>query len=238
MRLYALTAASVILAGTVFLTGTVQAQGSGKKKEQLKTVQDKTSYAIGLNVGTNLARQGAEVDLDLFLQGVRDGMGGGELLLSPAEYRSTMKALTTRLKEKKKKKRGTDAKNNLKQGQAFLAANKKKKDVVTLPSGMQYRIVKPGKGEKPKASDAVVTHYRGKLINGVEFDSSYSRKSPATFPVKGVIKGWTEALQLMRVGAKWELFIPSGLAYGKRGSGHQIGPNATLIFDIELLGIK
>ena len=130
------------------------------------------------------------------------------------------------------------AAKNKKEGAAFLAKNKKNKGVVTLPSGLQYQVLRKGKGKKPKATDTVVTHYRGTLLDGSEFDSSYARGQPATFPVQGVIPGWIEALQLMRVGAKWKLFIPSGLAYGERGSGRSIGANATLIFEIELLNIK
>jgi len=130
------------------------------------------------------------------------------------------------------------ADKNQKEGEVFLAENKKKKGVITLPSGLQYQVIKEGTGKIPKATDTVTTHYRGTLIDGTEFDSSYKRGEPASFPVNGVIKGWTEALQLMKVGSKWQLFIPSNLAYGPQGAGQAIGPNATLIFEIELLSIK
>jgi FKBP-type peptidyl-prolyl cis-trans isomerase FklB len=129
-------------------------------------------------------------------------------------------------------------KKNLEAGQAFLEANKKKEGVVTLPSGLQYKVLTEGKGKQPKSSDSVIAHYRGTLINGTEFDSSYKRNEPATFPVQGVVKGWQEALPLMKEGAKWQIYIPADLAYGPRGAGQAIGPNETLIFDIELISVK
>jgi FKBP-type peptidyl-prolyl cis-trans isomerase FklB len=154
------------------------------------------------------------------------------------EARATLVQLQTDLQSKQEEKMKQAGDNNKKEGDAFLAANKSKPGVVTLPSGLQYKIVKEGTGPKPSASDTVVCNYRGTLINGTEFDSSYKRGEPASFPVSGVIKGWTEALQLMPVGSKWELYIPPDLAYGARGAGADIGPNTTLLFEVELLSIQ
>jgi FKBP-type peptidyl-prolyl cis-trans isomerase FklB len=148
---------------------------------------------------------------------------------------NTFKEEMTKKQEEAMKKA---AEKNKKDGAAFLAENKKKEGVVTLPSGLQYKIITQGTGNTPKATDTVTVNYRGSLVDGTEFDSSYKRGQPATFPVNGVIKGWTEALQLMKEGAKWQLFIPSDLAYGEKGAGNVIGPNATLIFDVELISAK
>jgi FKBP-type peptidyl-prolyl cis-trans isomerase len=154
------------------------------------------------------------------------------------EARAAMMAVQTELRKKQQEKMQEAGAANKKEGESFLAANKTKDDVVTLPSGLQYKILTQGTGPKPTASDSVVCNYRGTLINGAEFDSSYKRGQPATFPVGGVIKGWTEALQLMPVGSKWQLFVPSDLAYGERGSGPNIGPDSTLVFEVELLSIE
>ncbi len=204
----------------------------------LKTQKDKVSYAIGMNVGTNLHKESVEVDPAVLLQGLKDGIAGSKPLLTEEEAR----ALLMQLQEETRKKEAAKAQQmggaNKTEGEAFLAANKTKEGVITLPSGLQYKILKAGTGPKPSASDSVVCNYRGTLINGAEFDSSYKRGQPATFPVSGVIKGWTEALQLMPVGSKWQLFIPPQLAYGERGAGADIGPNATLIFEVELISIQ
>jgi FKBP-type peptidyl-prolyl cis-trans isomerase len=204
----------------------------------LKTQKDKISYALGMNFGTNLGRQFVDVDPTILLQGLKDGLAGSKSLLTEEEAR----ALLTQLQEDLRKQQAEKAQHiggtNKAEGEAFLAANKTKEGVVTLPSGLQYKILKQGAGPKPSASDSVVCNYRGTLIDGKEFDSSYKRGQPATFPVGGVIKGWTEALQLMPVGSKWQLFLPSDLAYGERGAGADIGPNATLIFEVELLSIQ
>jgi FKBP-type peptidyl-prolyl cis-trans isomerase FklB len=204
----------------------------------LKTQKDKISYALGMNFGTNLGRQFVDVDPTILLQGLKDGLAGSKSLLTEQEAR----ALLTQLQEDLRKQQAEKAQHiggtNKAEGEAFLAANKTKEGVVTLPSGLQYKILKQGAGPKPSASDSVVCNYRGTLIDGKEFDSSYKRGQPATFPVGGVIKGWTEALQLMPVGSKWQLFLPSDLAYGERGAGADIGPNATLIFEVELLSIQ
>jgi FKBP-type peptidyl-prolyl cis-trans isomerase len=204
----------------------------------LKTQKDKISYALGMNFGTNLGRQFVDVDPTILLQGLKDGLAGSKSLLTEQEAR----ALLTQLQEDLRKQQAEKAQHiggtNKAEGEAFLAANKTKEGVVTLPSGLQYKILKQGAGPKPSASDSVVCNYRGTLTDGKEFDSSYKRGQPATFPVGGVIKGWTEALQLMPVGSKWQLFLPSDLAYGERGAGADIGPNATLIFEVELLSIQ
>jgi FKBP-type peptidyl-prolyl cis-trans isomerase len=205
----------------------------------LTTSKQKASYAIGMNWGTGLHRQAIDVDTAALLQGMKDGLAGGKTLLTEDEARAALMQLQKEMQEKQQAKAAAEGDANKKEGEAFLAANKGKEGVVTLPSGLQYKILTPGTGPKPTATDSVVCNYKGTLINGTEFDSSYKRGEPATFPVTGVIKGWTEALQLMPVGSKWQLFIPSDLAYGARGTpGGPIGPNATLIFEVELMSIK
>jgi len=169
---------------------------------------------------------------------LKDALTGGKTLLTDDEARAALTAAQAEVRAKQQEKMQQASAENKKEGDAFLAANKAKDDVVTLPSGLQYKILTAGTGPKPAASDTVVCNYRGTLINGTEFDSSYKRGQPATFPVGGVIKGWTEALQLMPVGSKWQLFIPADLAYGDRGAGADIGPGATLIFEVELLSIQ
>jgi len=191
-----------------------------------------------MNLGINLHRQSVEVDPAILTQGLKDALAGGNTLMTDEEARSTLTQLQEDLRKKQEAKMQQAGEENKKDGEAFLAANKAKADVVTLPSGLQYKILKAGTGPKPTATDSVVCNYRGTLIDGKEFDSSYKRGQPATFPVNGVIKGWTEALQLMPVGSKWQLFVPSDLAYGARGAGADIGPNATLIFEVELLSIQ
>jgi FKBP-type peptidyl-prolyl cis-trans isomerase FklB len=191
-----------------------------------------------MSIGSNLHRQSIEVDPNLVRQGLEDALAGGKTLLSEDEARATLTELQSDIRKKQQEKMQQAGEANKKEGDAFLAANKTKDGVVTLPSGLQYKILTSGTGPKPTASDSVVCNYRGTLIDGKEFDSSYKRGQPATFPVSGVIKGWTEALQLMPVGSKWQLVIPSDLAYGERGTGADIGPNATLIFEVELLSIQ
>ncbi|HEY2170509.1 MAG TPA: FKBP-type peptidyl-prolyl cis-trans isomerase N-terminal domain-containing protein [Candidatus Angelobacter sp.] len=205
----------------------------------LTTTKQKASYAIGMNWGTGLHRQGIDVDSAALVQGMKDALAGGKTLLTEDEARSALMQLQSEMQAKQQAKASQEGEANKKEGDAFLAANKTKEGVVTLPSGLQYKILTPGTGPKPAASDSVVCNYKGTLINGTEFDSSYKRGEPATFPVTGVIKGWTEALQLMPVGSKWQLFIPPDLAYGPRGTpGGPIGPNATLTFEVELISIK
>ena len=204
---------------------------------QLPTQKDQISYAIGMNIGKGLHHESIDVDPNIVLQGMKDALAGGKTLMTDEQVQSTMQQLQGQVREREMAKRQEESETNKKAGEAFLAANKTKPGVVTLPSGLQYKILKEGTGPKPTADDVVVCNYRGTLIDGQEFDSSYKGGEPAKFPVKGVIKGWTEALQLMPVGSKWQIFIPPDLAYGQRGAGSDIGPNETLIFDVELLSI-
>lgn len=211
----------------------------GQAVTALTTTKQKASYAIGMNLGGGLHRQNVDVDSAALVQGMKDALAGGKTLLTEDEARAALMQLQKEMQEKMQAKAAAEGDANKKEGDAFLAANKTKEGVVTLPSGLQYKILTPGSGPKPTASDSVVCNYKGTLINGTEFDSSYKRGEPATFPVTGVIKGWTEALQLMPVGSKWQLFIPPDLAYGPRGTpGGPIGPNATLTFEVELISIK
>ena len=198
---------------------------------ELKTLKEKASYAMGLNMGNWIKSNGFDFDLKILSQGMQDASSGAKALLAPDEAEKVMK-------EFQDQARNATTEKNKGQGAQFLAENAKKPGVITLPSGLQYKVLTEGTGPKPKDTETVVTNYRGTLIDGSEFDSSYSRNEPAEFPVKGVIKGWTEALLLMSVGSKWQLFVPSDLAYGERGAGGKIGPHATLIFEIELLQIK
>ena len=208
----------------------------------LTTQKDKTSYAIGMNIGKSVAAKFKADSLDInsaiFLRGMKDAMAGGKMLLTDDEAKAVLDALQANMSKNQEAKMAIAGDVNKAKGDAFLAANKAKDGIVTLPSGLQYKIVTPGTGAKPTLSDSVVCNYRGTLIDGTEFDASAKHGGPATFPVGQVIKGWTEALQLMPVGSKWQLYIPSDLAYGSRGAGGDIGPNSTLIFDIELLSIK
>jgi FKBP-type peptidyl-prolyl cis-trans isomerase FklB len=205
----------------------------------LKTQKDKASYAIGLNIGKSMHKDSVDVDPNILLRGMKDGLAGAKPLLTDEEAKAAMVALQADLRKKGEEKMLVQGEANKKQGDTFLAENKTKDGVVTLPSGLQYKILKEGTGPKPTATDTVVCNYKGTLLDNTEFDSSYKRGQPATFPVSGVIKGWTEALQLMPVGSKWELFVPADLAYGARGGpGGGIGPNATLVFEVELMSIQ
>jgi len=193
---------------------------------------------IGSGLGSNLKKQSVEVDWNLVAQGMKDAAAGSKTRLTDDEAKAVLNEVQTEVQKKAQEKMKEAADKNKADGEAFLAANKSKPGVVTLPSGLQYKILTAGTGPKPSATDSVVCNYRGTLVNGTEFDSSYKRKEPATFGVGQVIKGWTEALQLMPVGSKWQLFIPSSLAYGERGEPRGgIEPNATLIFEVELLSI-
>jgi FKBP-type peptidyl-prolyl cis-trans isomerase FklB len=204
----------------------------------LKTPKDKFSYSLGMKMGENLRKQSVPVDPAILARGLKDALGGGKPLLTDEEAQAAIMEVQNDMRKKQQEKAQEASAANKKEGDAFLAANKGKEGVVTLPSGLQYKILKEGTGAKPSAADTVSCNYRGTLINGTEFDSSYKRGEPASFPVGGVIKGWTEALQLMPVGSKWQLFIPADLAYGDRGAGADIGPGATLIFEVELLSIQ
>lgn len=214
-------------------------QVTAEEPRALKTQQDKVNYGIGVNVVRNFQQQGMEIDLDLVIQGMKDALSGGKLLMSEGDLRKTMVEFSTELRQKQVRARQTAALDNRKEGEAFLVENKKKEGVVNLPSGLQYKILKKGDGKKPTDADLVEFHYRGTFVNGTEFGSTYDVGKPATVKVQegGGIPGWSEALKLMPVGSKWQLFIPPQLAYGDRGKG-RIGPNETLIFEVELLAIK
>jgi FKBP-type peptidyl-prolyl cis-trans isomerase FklB len=203
----------------------------------LKTQKEKFSYAVGMKMGENFKKQSVPVDSSILARGIRDAIAG-KTALTDEEAQAAIGAMQKEVQARMQEKNKEAADANKKTGEVFLAANKGKEGVVTLPSGLQYKIEKAGTGPKPTATDSVVCNYRGTLIDGKEFDSSYKRGQPATFPVTGVIKGWTEALQLMPVGSKWQLFIPSDLAYGDRGAGADIGPGATLVFEVELMSIE
>ena len=217
------------------------AQASATKTQKplaLETQKDKESYAIGMSFGSSLHKQSVEVDTYILIKGLKDSLAGGKTLLTEDESRTIISQLQAAIRKKQEEKMAQAGEANIKEGQEFLAANKSKEGIVTLPSGLQYKILQAGTGPKPTSTDSVVCNYRGTLINGTEFDSSYKRGQPATCPVSGVIKGWTEALQLMPVGSKWQLFVPADLAYGARGAGPGIGPNSTLIFEVELISIQ
>jgi FKBP-type peptidyl-prolyl cis-trans isomerase FklB len=249
--------ATVLVAGMVLLGGAAAQQTPAKPSQstattthrrpttaaakpkplELTTEKDKQSYAIGLNVGKSLHRDDIDVDPKIVLQGLQDAMADGKVLLTDDQIKTVMTSLQNQVRQKQEEKRQALAESNKKDGAAFLAANATKPGVVTLPSGLQYKVLTAGTGAKPTATDTVVCNYRGTLLDNTEFDSSYKRGQPMTFPVNGVIKGWTEALQLMPVGSKWQLFIPADLAYGERAQGPG-GPNSTLVFEVELMSIQ
>ncbi len=209
-----------------------------KEKTELKTQKEKTSYAIGMNMAANLKTNAIDIDVDALVQGIRDSLAGKKTILTEDEAHEMIMALQKDIQAKMREKAQAQADKNKKEGEEFLAKNKEREGVKTFPDGLQYKIITEGKGKSPLATDMVTVNYRGTLIDGTEFDSSYKRGRPATFPVNGVIKGWTEALQLMKEGSKWQLFIPSSLAYGERGAGGTIGPNSTLIFEVELIKVE
>jgi FKBP-type peptidyl-prolyl cis-trans isomerase FklB len=213
------------------------AQVSAEEPLVLKTQKEKVSYGIGVDVVRNIKQQGIEVDMDALMKGIKDAFAGEKLLMTEKDLRATMNAFQADLRRKQRANR-TAAADNKRMGEAFLAENKTKEGVVALPSGLQYKILKAGEGKKPTDADTVECHYQGTIINGSVFDSSDLGGQPATLEVKGLIPGWREALKLMPVGSKWQLFIPPQLAYGEREEGGIIGPNSTLIFEVELLAIK
>ena len=224
MKRFIISFALLSLAGSVF---------PQDKSTPLKDSKDKVSYSIGLNIGLNLKKQNVSINPDTFVLGLKDALAG-KPQMTDEQVKETMTAFEKEMIDKQKAagvKNGAD-------GEKFLAENKKKEGVKTTASGLQYKVVKEGTGAQPKEKDTVMANYRGTLIDGTEFDSSYTRGQPATFPVSGVIKGWTEALQMMKVGSKYQLFIPANLAYGERAMGPDIGPNSTLIFEVELLDVK
>ncbi len=212
---------------------------------ELKDLKDKVSYSIGVDIGRNMKKQSVDVSVDALAAGLRAALAGAKLQLSEEEMVAAMEAFQKEMLAKRQMLTAAQAEldkqagaKNKKAGEDYLAANKKKEGVKTTASGLQYKVIKDGKGKLPKATDTVTTHYKGTLIDGTEFDSSYKSGQPVSFPLNGVIKGWTEALQLMKEGSKWQLVIPSELAYGERGTpGGPIGPNSTLIFEVELIKI-
>ena len=213
-------------------------QVSAEENLVLKNQKDRASYIIGMEIGKTFKKQSIDIDADILTRGIKDAISGEKPLLTEQEIQETMAAFQKEAMAKQMELAKALGEKNKREGEAFLVKNKEKGGVKTLPSGLQVLVIKAGTGKKPNINDSVTTHYRGTLIDGTEFDSSYKRGQPVTFPVSGVIAGWTEALQLMEEGAKWQLFIPPNLAYGERGTGDVIGPNATLIFEIELISIQ
>jgi len=205
---------------------------------ELKSDREKLSYSVGMDIGANLKRQSIEVDPDLLAKGFRDSYTGAKTLLSEEESRQAIQNFQKQLVAKQAEAMKQQADKNKSDGEKFLAENKGKEGVKTTASGLQYKVTQEGTGKSPTADNTVEVHYKGTLIDGKEFDSSYKRNQTVTFPVSGVIPGWTEGLQLMKEGGKYQLFVPSALAYGERGAGKEIGPNATLIFDVELISVK
>ncbi len=219
------------------------AKQEGKKeitKADLKTQEDIASYGMGLGMGKNfLNKVDFDLNIELFMKGIKDGyIQDSKQLMTDEEIKNAMGEFQKILRAKRQEKMEKQGGENKVKGKKFLEKNKKEKGVITLSSGLQYRVIKEGKGPIPKETDTVSVHYKGTTLDGTEFDSSFKRNKPAKFNVKRVIKGWTEALLLMKVGSKWEVYIPSELGYGERGAGKNIGPNETLIFDVELLGIE
>jgi FKBP-type peptidyl-prolyl cis-trans isomerase len=204
---------------------------------QLADEKSRVSYAIGMMTGLQWKQKDLDFDVNLYARGIKDGMAGGAMLLTPQEAQLTIDAFSKELGAKQQQKQMELAAKNKTEGDAFLGANKNQLGVQTLPDGLQYLVITNGTGEIPTAGDTVTVNYRGTLIDGTEFDSSYKRGQPATFPVGGVIRGWTEALQKMNAGSKWKLFVPSDLAYGPQGRPG-IAPNAVLFFEVELLSVQ
>jgi len=231
-----------LMAGAVFAQETVpppKEKAAAPASANQQELQKKGSYCAGLQQGRSLRKQGLPIDAQEFARGLVDGLTAADIKLSDKELEATLAEFTRLIEKLQIERQQKQAELNKKEGAAFLAANQAKEGVKTLPSGLQYKVLKSGKGPSPKVDSTVTTHYRGTLLDGTVFDSSYDRGEPIEFPVDGVIAGWTEALQLMKVGDKWQLFIPSELAYGETGAGGgEIGPNAVLVFEIELLSFK
>jgi FKBP-type peptidyl-prolyl cis-trans isomerase len=248
---FILSAASVLLLGTAWAqqdaTPPSQANTTAAPPKHtpsakgppaaLATPKEKQSYAIGMQLGESFKIQNVDVDANVLARGIKDSIAG-KPLLTPEEAKSTIMELQTTVRKTMQEKMAKAAESNKAEGTAFLEANKAKPGVVTQPDGLQYKILHAGTGPKPAMTDTVACNYRGTLIDGTEFDSSFKRGQPTTFPVSGVIKGWTEALQLMPVGSKWQLFVPASLAYGDRAPSAVIGPDRTLIFEVELVSIQ
>lgn len=233
----ALTATAVTLAMMFLAVGCT----AGEKKVEIKELKDqkeKVSYSIGLNIGNDFKTQGVDVDTNILLKGMTDALSGAQPMLTEEQIQETLTQLQKDMVAKQETMAKEAAEKNKAAGAAFLAENGKKEGVTTLPSGLQYKVIEEGAGATPTLESTVTVHYKGTLVDGKEFDSSYSRNEPATFPVGGVIPGWTEAMQLMKEGAKWQIVIPSELAYGERGAGPVIGPNSTLVFEVELIKVQ
>lgn len=228
-----------LFCAALLTVGILGCQSAGEKKVKLETPTDKISYSIGMNIGKNLKKDSLGVNTDALLRGVLDASAdSAHRLMTDQEIQETMTTLQQEMRNKQTQNARAAGEKNRIAGEAFLAENAGKPGVVKLPSGLQYKVIKEGKGKKPTKTSTVTTQYVGKLLDGTEFDSSYKRGEPATFPVSSVIQGWTEALLLMNEGSKWELYVPSSLAYGEGGAGGVIPPDATLVFDIELLSVK
>jgi FKBP-type peptidyl-prolyl cis-trans isomerase FklB len=220
--------------GTMILAAVCVAD---ERREGPQEITDRVSYSVGYQVGQDFRRQGLDINPEVVVKGMQDAMSGGEPQVPPHEMRETLVDLKKRIVAAEQERARNRAETNLAEGKAFLEANAKKEGVVTLPSGLQYKVIKEGSGASPKATDTVTVHYRGTFIDGSEFDSSHGRGEPATFRADRVIKGWQEALQLMKEGATWQLFIPPDLAYGERAS-NRIGPNSTLVFEVDLISVE
>lgn len=212
-------------------------QGAAAEATTLNTDKDKLSYGIGVSVARNFKKQGSDIEIDLLVKGLRDALAGDKLLLPEKELRKVMNAYQTEIRQKATLTRRVAIEDNRKKGEAFLAANKTKDGVITLPSGVQYKVLQAGNGKTPIDSDLIVCNYRGSLLDGTEFDATEDGK-PAKLKLSALIAGWKESMKLMPVGSKWQIFIPAQHAYGERGVGSDIGPNETLIFEVELLGIN
>jgi len=223
----------IIILNMMLLSGLA----SAGETPDLEAEKGKVSYSVGYQVGGDFIRQGNDINPEVLLKGIQDAMDGNEPLMSKKEMRTTLTNLQKSVAEAQKQKMLERAEINLAAGKAFLAENRKKDGITTLPSGLQYKVLNKGSGKTPGETDTVTVHFKGTLINGAEFDSSYKREKPATFPVNGVIDGWTEALLMMKEGAKWQLFVPPELAYSDKRAG-SIEPNSTLIFEVELLEVK
>jgi len=237
LLLFALPLALLSMATSPTLAQPAKSSPTPAAPDGLATPQTQTSYALGLNIGSGLRTDGIAIDTDAFLEGIKDAMANAKPALSSAQINAVLVQLQTDINTRRNEKAAQAAAANKTEGEAFLKANGAKPGVRVLPSGLQYQILTAGTGVIPKGSDTVVCNYRGTLIDGAEFDSSAQHGGPASLSVNGVIPGWTEALQLMPVGSKWRLFVPADLAYGEAGASEAIGPNAVLIFDIELLSI-